>query len=159
MKPFKPGERLKLFAPVWARLRASPEIVQLVKFGHRIVFLPGQKPELGGPDWSKATKLPKHQMVVIKEEIKSLVEKKAMRILSRKEARRKPGFYSKMFCVEKSSGGWRPVINLKPLNRFVSKKSFRLETLKSVRAALQPGMWATTIDLSDAYYHIRCGND
>ena len=155
MKPFKPGERLKMFAPVWARLKASPEIVQLVKYGHRIVFLPGMKPKLSGPDWSKATKLPKHQMEVIRREIKDLVDKKAMRVISRKEACSKPGFYSKMFCSAKPAGGWRPVINLKPLNKFVSKKNLRLETLRNVRAALQPVMWASTIDLSDAYYHIR----
>ena len=155
MRPSKPGERLKPFAPVWARLRASPEIVQMVKYGHKIEFLPGPKPKLGKPDWSMATKLPRQQMVVIRKEITELVRKNAMRVLSRKEATRRPGFYSRMFCVEKSSGGWRPVINLKPLNQFVSKKSFKLETLRNVRAALQPGMWATTIDLSDAYYHIR----
>ena len=155
MRPFEPGERLKAFAPVWARFRASPEIIQLVRNGHEIEFLPGKKPVLKKPDWSMATKLPKKQMVVIRKEIQSLVDKKAMRIVSKKEATLNPGFYSKMFCVEKGSGGWRPVINLKPLNKYVAKQSFKLETLKSVRAAMQPGMWATTIDLSDAYYHIR----
>ena len=106
-------------------------------------------------NWSKATKLLKHQMEVIRREIKDLVDKKAMRMISRKEACSKPGFYSKMFCSAKPAGGWRPVINLKPLNKFVSKKNLRLETLRNVRAALQPSMWASTIDLSDAYYHIR----
>ena len=30
-----------------------------------------------------------------------------------------PDFYSRLFLVEKTSGGWRPVINLSPLNEFV----------------------------------------
>ena len=65
MRPSKPGERLKPFAPVWARLRASPEIVQLVKYGHKIEFLPGPKPKLGKPDWSMATKLPRQRWLLL----------------------------------------------------------------------------------------------
>ena len=30
-----------------------------------------------------------------------------------------PGFYSRLFLVEKASGGWRPVIDLSHLNEFV----------------------------------------
>ena len=56
--------------------------------------------------------------------------------------------------MEKSDGSWRPVINLKPMNKYVLKKGFRMETTKDVRQSIRPGMWAATIDLKDAYYHI-----
>ena len=33
-----------------------------------------------------------------------------------------PGFYSRLFLVPKAQGGWRPVIDLSPLNKFLSDK-------------------------------------
>ena len=39
-----------------------------------------------------------------------------------------PGFYSRLFLVEKASGGWRPVIDLSHLNNFVQLTSFKMET-------------------------------
>ena len=32
-----------------------------------------------------------------------------------------PGFYSRLFLVEKVTGGWRPVVGLSHLNEFVRK--------------------------------------
>ena len=43
-----------------------------------------------------------------------------------------PGFYSLLFLVEKASGGWRPVIDLSPLNEFVRQTPFKMETAFSV---------------------------
>ena len=64
------------------------------------------------------------------------------------------GFYSKMFVVPKATGGWRPIIDLSPLNRHIPKCPFRMETPASIRTALRQGDWMTSIDLKDAYYHI-----
>ena len=62
-----------------------------------------------------------------------------------------PGFYSRLFLVEKSSGGWRPVIDLSPLNEFVHETPFRMETLSSVLAVRKDDFLAL-IDLKDAYF-------
>jgi hypothetical protein len=149
------GERLCGFQSVWRRFRASPEIVELVQRGHGIEFYNGKRPKLcKGADLKKETKLPAEQMKVIRKEIAELRAKGALRMLSSKEAREKPGYYSRMFCVSKPCGAWRPIINLKPMNRFVVKKKFRLETIRDVKKAMRVGQWAATIDLKDAYYHI-----
>ena len=65
-----------------------------------------------------------------------------------------PGFYGRIFVVPKATGGWRPVLDLSPLNRYVSKIRFRMETALSVRSAIQPNDWATSLDLRDAYFHV-----
>ena len=44
-----------------------------------------------------------------------------------------PGFYSRLFLVEKASGGWRPVIDLSHLNEFVQLTPFKMETVASVQ--------------------------
>ena len=65
-----------------------------------------------------------------------------------------PGFYGRIFVVPKATGGWRPVLDLSPLNRFVAKVRFKMETASSVRAAIQRNDWATSLDLRDAYFHV-----
>ena len=149
----KPGNRLRRFEAVWRYFRASPEVHALIEDGHEIVF-ENKAPPLTGPQWNKATKLPPAQMKVIRQEVKDLVSKGAMRKISKEEAQQNPGFYSKMFCVSKPNKKWRPIINLKPFNKYVLKKNFKMETVRDVRNLLQPGMWAATVDLQDAYYHI-----
>ena len=149
----KPGNRLRRFEAVWRHFRASPEVHALIEDGHEIVF-ENKAPPLTGPQWNKATKLPPAQMKVIRQEVKDLVSKGAMRKISKEEAQQNPGFYSKMFCVSKPNKKWRPIINLKPFNKYVLKKNFKMKTVRDVRNLLQPGMWAATVDLQDAYYHI-----
>ena len=48
----------------------------------------------------------------------------------------KGGCYSRLFLVQKKSGGWRPVIDLSRLNRYILTPHFKMETLDSVRLAL-----------------------
>ena len=154
MKPYA-GERLAGFANVWQEMRATPEMVNMIRTGYRLEFLKAVRPKLSRPTRMKETKLPKDQMKIAITEVAELVKKGVLREVPKEETNRKPGFYSKMFCVAKESGGMRPVINLKPLNKLMVKTSFKMETLKKVRSALRPGMYGTTLDLSDAYYHIK----
>ena len=65
-----------------------------------------------------------------------------------------PGFYSRLFLVEKASGGWRPVIDLSPLNEFVHQTPFRMETPNSVLLAVRKNDFLVSIDLKDAYFQI-----
>ena len=63
-----------------------------------------------------------------------------------------PGFYSRLFLVEKASGGWRPVIDLSPLSEFVRQTPFKMETASSVLLSVREGDFLASIDLKDAYF-------
>ena len=65
-----------------------------------------------------------------------------------------PGFYSRLFVTPKVTGGWRPVIDLSRLNRFVRLSRFRMETSASVLQSLRPGDWMVLLDLQDAYLQV-----
>ncbi len=65
-----------------------------------------------------------------------------------------PGFYSRMFVVPKKNGKWRPIIDLSPLNKMIDVRHFKMETPASILAAVTKGQWMTSIDLSDAYFHV-----
>ena len=65
-----------------------------------------------------------------------------------------PGFYSRMFLVRKKSGAWRPIIDLSAFNKHVDSPHFKMETPRGIIAAVEKDMWATSVDLKDAYFHI-----
>ena len=87
--------------------------------------------------------------------MKTLVEKGALEVVSDPS----PGFYSRLFLVEKASGGWRPVIDLSPLNGFLQQTRFKMETMASVLASIREGDFMASIDLSDAYFQVPVHKD
>ena len=65
-----------------------------------------------------------------------------------------PGFYSRLFVVWKTSGSWRPVIDLSHLNRFVDVSPFQMETIQSVLLLVSQGDWMASIDLMEVYLQV-----
>ena len=54
----------------------------------------------------------------------------------------------------KTSGSWRPVIDLSTLNRSVDVSHFRMETIQSVLLSVRQGDWMASIDLKEAYLQV-----
>ena len=100
----------------------------------------GRAPGLTEVDMKWATKLSPAKMEVIRKEVQSLVSKGAMRKVPMSEARKKKGFYSKMFCVPKPGGKWRPIIDLRCLNEYIKKETFKMDTIVSKAGAGARGL-------------------
>jgi hypothetical protein len=58
-----------------------------------------------------------------------------------------PGLYSYLFWERGKTGGFRPVFNLKPLNRFVVSETFQMETPVLVAVSIRPGSRACSLAL------------
>ena len=54
----------------------------------------------------------------------------------------------------KRGGSVRPVVNLRPLNKFVAKKKFKMENSAVLRDLIKPKDWMTSIDLKDAFLSV-----
>ncbi|VDI03539.1 Hypothetical predicted protein [Mytilus galloprovincialis] len=89
---------------------------------------------------------------IILAEVEDLIEKNAIEIVPQAEIHQ--GFYSTLFLVPKKTGDLRPVINLKPLNQYLRKQHFKMDTLTKVLNLVKPQDWALSLDLKDAYLHI-----
>ena len=92
----------------WQDFKASPEVVKLLKFGHKIQF--EVQPRLSLPRASHDTKLSPLDMTTIKNEVFDLINKGAMRLVSDAEAKIVLGFYSKLFVVPKPEKGSQSVM-------------------------------------------------
>ena len=87
--------------------------------------------------------------LALEEELRALISKGAV-----EPAPTSPGYYSRMFVVQKSSGAWRPIIDLSHLNKFILKTKFRMETVQSVLSSVRRGDWMFSLDLKDAYLQV-----
>ena len=63
------------------------------------------------------------------------------------------GYYSRYFLVPKRDGGKRPILNLKPFNKFVRKYKSRLIGTRTLLSMVRRGDWFTSMDLKDAFFH------
>ena len=70
------------------------------------------------------------------------------------QAPQTPGFYSRLFMVQKDSGSWRPIIDLSTLNTFIVSQRFHMETPQSVLRSIRQGDWMISLDLQDAYLQV-----
>uniref|UniRef100_A0A803JK98 Reverse transcriptase domain-containing protein n=1 Tax=Xenopus tropicalis TaxID=8364 RepID=A0A803JK98_XENTR len=64
------------------------------------------------------------------------------------------GFYSNLFIVPKKDGSFRPILDLKKLNRWISYHRFKMESLRSVIRAMEPAEFLASLDIRDAYLHV-----
>ena len=94
---------------------------------------------------------------IIDIEIQEMLTKGAIELVSSPSS---PGFYSKIFTIPKASGGFRPILDLAPLNTYLKKIKFKMDSPQTIRKEVKQGDWACSLDLKDAYFHIQiCKND
>ena len=123
-------------------------MVEVLRRGYRVPFV--SDPPLS----AVPIPLPSYSPLSIKGkalqgEIEALIAKRAVEI-----APSSPGFYSRLFVIQKASGSWRPVIDLSSLNGFVQLTPFRMESNQSVLRSIRSFDWMISIDLKDAYLQV-----
>ena len=62
-----------------------------------------------------------------------------------------PGYYNRLFLVDKKDGGSRPVLDLSKLNNFVANEKFKMEGLFFLKSLLKRGYYMAKLDLTEAY--------
>ena len=131
-------------------------MLQIIQHGYRIEFT--TPPPRGG--LMKVTPVPHilEQRLILEEEIHGLLQKGAIRVAP--PSLTLSLYRSSFFLTPKKPDTWRPILNLKPLNKkFIRPRKFRMETLATIIPSCSQGMWATTLDLKDAYLHIPIHQD
>ena len=65
-----------------------------------------------------------------------------------------PLHYSRLFMTPKKNGKLRPIIDLSILNRLLIVPTFRMETVSVISKSILKGLWACSVDIEDAYFHV-----
>ena len=123
--------------------------MEVLQDGYRIPFLrspPLSEVPIPMPSYNPLST----KGVVLGEVTRALIAKGAVELAPLPS----PGFYSHLFLVWKTSGSWRPVIDLSALNLFMDVSHFQMETIQSVLLSVRQGDWMASIDLKEAYLQV-----
>ena len=118
--------------------------------GYRVPFTDSPPPLARTPVSFPTYRAGSPRAQALQQEVEAMLAKGALEI-ARDPG---PGFYSRLFLVEKATGGWRPVIDLSHLNDFVQLTSFKMETVALVLLSVKEGDFLASLDLKDAYFQI-----
>ena len=169
------GRRLQPFWQTWALLGANPRAVSILKDGYILPFKI-RPPLVRDPLIISGYANPLRNLY-LKEALQALLQKEMVRvrtslaffnrpfivpkpnqkwrpILDLVRVRTSLAFFNRLFIVPKPNQKWRPILDLSALNKFLSIRTFKMETPETIRFSLQQGEWVTSLDFSDAYFHI-----
>ena len=133
----------------WQAVGADSWTVSVLRDGYRLPF-ESPPPLTRTPILFPAYRPGSPQSLALRQEIEKMLAKGALEIVPDPG----PGFYSRLFLVEKATGGWRPVIDLSTLNTFIRQTPFKMETVASVLNAVQENDLLASLDLKDAYFQV-----
>ena len=134
----------------WQEIGAETWVVTVLRDGYRVPFKDSPPPLARTPVSFPTYRAGSPRAQALRQEVEAMLAKGALEI-ARDPG---PGFYSRLFLVEKATGGWRPVIDLSHLNDFVQLTPFKMETVASVLLSVREGDFLASLDLKDAYFQI-----
>ena len=147
-----PARQLSEFLSAWLELCAPlPSWIEsLLSRGLSLQFKDGVPPPFKGV--VETVIQDPGQRTALQAEITSLLARGAISPVPKEDAQ--AGHYSRYFLVDKPNGGTRPILDLRVLNSFITKRSFRMLTSRKLLEQLFLGDVMTSLDLKDAYQHI-----
>ena len=159
------GGRLLHFAHKWKGIGASNKVCRWLRRGYRLPFAPQgeEKARSLFSKWSPTNRIPNYATGTQKAEcltfmMKTLIDKAVIVEMKEEEF----GFFNMVFLRPKKHDPtetrldkiWRLILDVSPLNKFLVYKHFQMETVEKIRKCVSTDMFATSIDLTDAYHHI-----
>ena len=143
------GGRLQSFWQVWQNMGLNPRVVSILKEGYTLPFK--QRPRLTRFPLIQSSYSSPTKNMYLKEALISLMNKLVVEKVVLKSSQ---AFYNRLFLVPKPNRKWRPILDLSHLNLFLHTGTFKMETPETIRLSLKTGEWVTSLDFSDAYFHI-----
>ena len=130
------GGRLGQHIGEWEKITADSWVLDTIRSGYRLEFT-SPPPTRGRVH---VTPLPTDPLkaAALRRELEDLKQKRA--IIPLPKTSNKP-FMSTFFLAPKKGNKWRPIFNLRPLNRLIRPPKFKMETLRSILQGIQIFMY------------------
>ena len=143
------GGRLTFFHAQWRLITQDAWVLRILRQGYKLTFT--ENPRLS-PVPIEMISYKKQQDQNFQDCINQLECKGVIELCPDPTV---PGYYNRVFLVpKKDKAKFRVILDLKALNYYIEYQKFKMETAESIRMEIQKGEWATSLDLSDAYYHV-----
>ena len=143
------GACLLNYRQAWEEITEDQWILDVLENGYAPEFQ-DSRPSLTR-EWFNHDSATPQNSALLQDQVRELLSKDAIEEVHDPSSL---GHYSHVFLVPKKNGKLRPVINLKPLNRTLVCPTFKMETVAEVTSAVREGDWATSLDLTDGYFHV-----
>ena len=141
------ASRLKNFATRWPSVTSDQWVLDVVREGLAIDFISKPVQKVTPPQITMSAEI----SAVCDAEVRELLSKRVISEVTDGSS----GFVCSFFCIKKKQAGqFRPIVNLKPLNKFIRYQHFKMENLESVRFLVRKGDWLAKVDLKDAYFTV-----
>ena len=149
----KVGGRVSLAWRNWEMITSNAWVLDVVKNGYKLEF--NEYPPLTSTPIFEELNLPPIQDKAVHEQVEELLQQGAIQLVNNPYT---PRFYSKLFVRQKKSDNPEPefrlIIDLSRLNEYLIVPHFTMESNKTVRQELRPGVYFCKFDLRHAYLHI-----
>ena len=142
------GGCLKDFGQIWASKGASQRVVSILKNGYNLLFK--VKPPLTRDRIAKSRYANPLRNSYLQQALHCLLDKQAIEMV---KVQSSLAFYNRLYSVPKPNK-LQQILELSSLNKFLKVQTFTIETSVSIRLSLQTGEWVSSLDFSDAYFHI-----
>ena len=124
---------LQKFWQKWSLLGANLRVVSILKDGYILPFK--IRPPLVRDPLIVSYANPLRNLY-LKEALQALLQKEAVEMV---RVRTSLAFFNRLFIVPKPNQKWWPILDLSALNKFLSVKTFKMETPETIRISLQQG--------------------
>ena len=148
MTNFKTPSRITRCLSAWEKVSNDEWVLRVVREGYKLQF------KIGPPSTPRHGRNPPstaESRAILDTEAAAVIEKGAATIVSHSVKEVTSGFFAR---PKKGQNKWRPIVNLKFLNKYLRKISFRMTTVADIRIGVLPGYYFTSLDLTDAYYSV-----
>ena len=120
--------RTQLHLGNWRKITSDQWVLEVIQgYKLELTSLPEQL-------WIPSSETDRISAGLISEEVQAMLDKGAICRIQRNP---EEGFFSRIFLVPKKDGKFRPVVNLRPLNRCIQYRHFKMEGIHIVRDLLR----------------------
>ena len=139
------GGRLRKCYKFWCSICSDRTVLRHIG-GISIPFTSSVKQDFP----AREIKMNEQERVFARKKIQELLDTGCITEL---ESPREPGWISNIFLRPKKDGSYRLILNLKPLNKHIEYKKFKMPSIRNVIQMVKRNDFCISIDLREAYGH------
>ena len=143
----KLGGRLRQFLPFWRSICNDHRVLSLIK-GAKFEFEDNYVQQEKRP---RVLKMSECEQEFMNSKIAELLEDGSIREV---QALDPHGWVSNVFLVPKKDGGYRMILNLKPLNKLIKYRKFKMDHIHQVLDLVTQNCVMTSLDIRSAFNHV-----